>query len=75
MKRVPPAIAVSHWNAAHPEGTPVTVTLDNGRRVATRTRSRAAVLSNYSAVIWLAGRSGCYALDRVTPRETEAAGG
>lgn len=67
MKRVPPAIAVSQWNAAHPEGTPVTVTLDSGRRVETRTRSRAAVLGNHTAVVWLAGITGCYALERVTP--------
>jgi hypothetical protein len=72
VKRVPPAIAVSLWHAAHPEGTPVTVTLDGGRRVATRTRSRAAVLSDRSAVVWLAGLSGCHALDRVTPRAAEA---
>jgi hypothetical protein len=60
----------AEWNAAHPIGTPVTVTVDSGRTFSTSTRSRAQVLSGHTAVIWLAGISGCYALERVQQRAT-----
>lgn len=69
MKR-PPSLgelqrACMLWNAAHPIGTDVTVRLDGGDRFATKTRSAAHMLSGHSAVIWLEGISGCYALERV----------
>lgn len=53
------------WNAAHPVGTPVQVTLDSGDVRGTVTRSAAEVLSGHSSVIWLTGVRGCYLLDRV----------
>lgn len=53
------------WNTNHDIGTNVIVKRDNGSEMETRTRSRAAVLSGHSAVIWLDGISGCYLLERV----------
>lgn len=58
---------VDRFNAVHPIGQSVSVKLDNGERRVTTTRSEASILSGHSAVIWLDGISGCYALDRVTP--------
>lgn len=58
---------VDLFNANHPIGQSVSVKLDNGERRVTTTRSQASVLSGHTAVIWLDGISGCYALDRVTP--------
>lgn len=66
MRRPTPQLEVDVWNKCNPIGTPVKVRKDNGETVATVTRSRAEVLSGHSAVIWLDGISGCYALDRVT---------
>ena len=57
------------FNAANPVGSSVFVRLDNNPEpFATKTRSEAQVLSGHSAVIWLDGVTGCYLLDRVTPR-------
>ncbi len=57
---------VNDWNSAHPlPGVPVIVKLDDGSEKATRTQSEAQILGDHSAVIWLDGISGCYALDRV----------
>lgn len=53
------------WNAAHPVGTPVVLRTDTRGDIPTKTRSAAEVLSGHSAVVWLDGVSGCYALDRV----------
>lgn len=58
---------VDEWNAKYPIGTAVIVTKDNGVQVHTKTRSEASVLSGHTAVIWLEGLSGCYALDRCEP--------
>ncbi|WP_051182948.1 hypothetical protein [Desulfocurvibacter africanus] len=57
------------WNERHPVGTAVTALRDNGGTVQTRTRSEAQLLSGHTAVIWLEGISGCYALERVTAIE------
>jgi hypothetical protein len=54
------------WNEKNPVGTRVILKKDAGVEVHTKTRSIASVLSGHSAVIWLEGVSGCYALDRVT---------
>jgi hypothetical protein len=59
--------AVADWNAAHAVGIEVIVTKDRGEQVQTRTTSAAQMLSGHSAVIWLEGLSGCYALERVRP--------
>jgi hypothetical protein len=58
--------ACDAWNAAHPVGSSVTLMRDSGP-MPTRTRSAAEVLSGHSAVVWLDGVAGCYALDRVRP--------
>ena len=61
------------FNAACPIGGAVTVKLDGvDEPLETVTRSEAQILSGHSAVIWLAGVSGCYLLDRVTIRQQEA---
>jgi hypothetical protein len=54
------------WNAKHPIGTRVEVTRD-GRSLSevTFTRSLAQLLGGHTAVIWLDGISGAYALSRV----------
>jgi hypothetical protein len=49
------------------------VLLDGGEVRETVTTSEAQVLSGHSAVIWLAGISGYYLLDRVTPLAPKAA--
>lgn len=68
---------VDAWNAAHAVGTYVTLHKDGGEVIATRTLSRAEVLSGHTAVIWLEGVSGCYDLTRVTalPEKTPASQG
>lgn len=58
---------VDNWNRQYPIGTAVIVTKDNGAQVHTKTRSEASVMSGHSAVIWLKGISGCYALERCEP--------
>lgn len=60
-----PDLLVSDWNTRHQVGTDVTVTLDDGAKVKTKTRSYAWVLSGHSAVVMLEGFNGCYRLDRV----------
>lgn len=54
------------FNATNPVGTRVILKKDVGTEVHTKTRSVAQVLSGHSAVVWLEGVAGCYALDRVT---------
>jgi hypothetical protein len=58
------------WNDKHPIGKWVRVSLDNGVKRITRTRSAAYVLSGHSAVIFAEGISGCYSLDRVEAIDT-----
>jgi hypothetical protein len=53
------------WNKAHPVGCEVEVTRDLGETVRTRTRSAAQMLGGHTAVVWLDGFCGCYALERV----------
>jgi hypothetical protein len=65
--------ACDKFNAAHQVGAAVTVLLDGGEVRETVTTSEAQVLSGHSAVIWLAGISGYYLLDRVTPLAPKAA--
>lgn len=64
--------ACDKFNAAHQVGVAVSVELDSGEVRETITVSEAQVLSGHSAVIWLAGISGCYDLDRVTPSKATA---
>jgi hypothetical protein len=59
------------WNDKYPVGTQVMLTRDNGTREPWTTRSKACVLSEHSAVIWLKGMAGCYLLDRCEPGGAE----
>lgn len=66
--------AVEDWNQKHPNaGVPVTVRLDSGAELETKTTSQASLLGGHSAVIWLEGVKGCYALERVSERSVEPA--
>jgi hypothetical protein len=65
------ALQCAQWNERHTIGTPVTLRKDDGTLVDTMTKSAAQVLSGHTAVIWLEGVSGCYALERVSPRQLE----
>jgi hypothetical protein len=65
------AFQCAQWNERNRIGTPVTLQKDDGTFVDTVTKSEAQVLSGHTAVIWLEGVRGCYALDRVTPRQLE----
>ena len=68
--------AVEQWNALVSIGSPVTVEMDSGEIRATTTRSNAQMLGaepsrndpGHTAVIWLDGIKGCYALARVRPK-------
>jgi hypothetical protein len=54
------------FNAECPVGTEVLVKTDTRGNLITNTRSEAYVLSGHTAVIFVEGISGCYALDRVS---------
>jgi hypothetical protein len=73
MSRQPSAAALARqcaeWNERHRVGTPVTLRKDDGTLVDTVTKSAAEILSGHTAVIWLEGIAGCYALERVSPRQ------
>lgn len=74
MRRKPSAEArrVARWNLLHPAvGVFVSVRLDDGRTVNTRTRSAAALLGGHTGVIWLEPCEeyrfpSAYLLERVT---------
>jgi hypothetical protein len=55
---------VTLWNQDHPVGTSVKVRRDDGTETHTSTTSEAWMLGEHSAVIKLAGISGCYSLNR-----------
>jgi hypothetical protein len=55
---------VDTWNEVHPVGTEVSVQLDNGAKLKTRTIAPASLLGGHTAVLWLEDISGCYKLDR-----------
>lgn len=57
---------VREWNEKHGVGQGVIVQRDDGTATRTTTRSEAQVLGGHTAVIWLEGIAGCFALDRVT---------
>ncbi len=68
-------LQVENWNLKHPVGTEVTVELDSGEIRATKTRSKAQMLSGHTAVIWLEGITGCYLLSRVRAKGQVQTGG
>ncbi len=61
-------IVVDDWNARAEVGTPVTVTLDDGSKMETRTRSPAWMLGHGEAVVSVDGIVGGYLLSRVQVR-------
>ena len=63
---------VDAWNAVHPVGTEVSVLLDNGSKLRTKTTMPATLLGGHTAVAWLEGVSGAYRLDRCTATRANA---
>lgn len=71
-------LQVDDWNLRHPEGTPVTLTLDSvddskpARTVETATRSKAWLMGGHTPMIYVDRVDGivtsCWMLDRVAPR-------
>lgn len=60
---------VDAWNANYAPGQAVNLVKDDGSIFPTRASSPARVLGGHSAVIWVDGIAGCYALERVTVRQ------
>jgi hypothetical protein len=59
---------VDDWNAKYPVGTPVTYYYAKDPLIEprhSRTRSEAQLLAGHTAVVWLEGVAGCWALDCV----------
>lgn len=62
-------VELDAWNVAHPIGTAVEVTRDDGSLFESKTRSAAWLIGSVP-VVQVEGISGCYALSRVhTPTE------
>ena len=57
----------AEWNAQYPVGTPVLLFKDGGSVFPTKTRSEAYLTESGHPVIFLAGVTGYYLLDRVAP--------
>lgn len=58
---------VSRWNALYKEGQSVSVRLDDGSDMITKTRSDAWLMGGHTAVIMVEGISGAHILERVSP--------
>lgn len=58
---------VDRWNASQPIGSPVTLRMDGGKIIETKTTTEAQLLGGHTAVVWLEGVRGCYGLDAVSP--------
>ena len=56
---------VDAWNDAHDPGVDVIWRDDFGDEHHAKTRSYAEMMGGHTPVVWLTGRSGCYALGRV----------
>ncbi|EMO0332524.1 hypothetical protein [Pseudomonas aeruginosa] len=69
MKRnANPAATVAAWNSAYPAGTEVDYRFHRGATPKrTRTTTEAQMLGGHTAVVWLAGVSGCVALSHCEP--------
>lgn len=63
--------SIADWNAAHPIGTEVWVTLDDKSKLRTRTRSVAWRICDHASVM-VEGISGGYLLERVRPTASAA---
>lgn len=57
---------VAAWNSVHAVGTEVSVLLDDGQKLRTKTTAPASLLGGHTAVCWLENVSGAYRLDRCT---------
>jgi len=57
---------VDAWNAVHQVGTEVSVLLDNGSKLRTKTIAPASLLGGHTAVAWLENMRGCFRLDSCT---------
>lgn len=64
--------AVDKFNKQFPVGTPVVLRTDAGSDLETVVEEPARVLGGHSAVAWLQSMPGCYAVERVRARETDA---
>lgn len=64
--------AAEAWNAAHPIGISVTLTLDDGRTIVTTTRSEAWLLAHGQAVIAVEGKAGGWDLKRIRPNGAQS---
>jgi hypothetical protein len=60
--------AVDKWNSANPVGTLVSYEsiIGEGETHRGASTSEAEILSGHSAVVWLAGKSGCVCLEHCT---------
>ena len=69
MKRKSPLAnqaAVNNWNRKHAIGVSVSVKLDDGSTLSTKTESAAWMMGGHSPMVIVKGISGGYSLDRVT---------
>lgn len=55
---------VETWNRNVPVGTKIAFQKDDGTRMVTKTRSRAQMLGEHTAVVWLDNITGCVSLER-----------
>lgn len=56
---------INVFNENHPVGSDVYVIKDNGDKIRTTVKHPACIMSGHTAVAWLDGIIGAYALDRV----------
>ena len=56
---------IKAFNENHPVGSDVYVIKDNGDKVRTTVKHPACIMGGHTAVAWLDGIIGAYALDRV----------
>lgn len=56
---------IEFFNKNHPVGSDVFVIKDNGDRIKTQVKHPACIMGGHTAVAWLDGIIGAYALDRV----------
>jgi hypothetical protein len=56
---------IALFNKKHPVGASVVVVKDAGEKIETKVRYPAEIMGGHTAVVWLNGISGAYALNRV----------
>lgn len=62
-------MTAAEWNTKYPEGTHVTLVLDDGSKLATKTRSIAWELGHGQPVVKVEGKTGGWLLSRVAPSQ------